>query len=115
VSLFVEAGAFVNRAAFNEDALHRIDRLIAPVAADSVDHLNHGAIETAQQTVARILGQFEAASRSEFRESTVSGPNLFYTGRGREIEAQTKRYHRTDDERLLDVGRVTFLGVAVEV
>ena len=76
---------------------------------------NHGTIKTAQQTVARILGQFDTASRSEFRKSTVSGPNLCDTGSAREIEAQTKRYHRADDERLLDVGRVTFLGLAGEV
>ncbi len=48
VSLFVEARSLIDRAAFDEDAFHRVDRLIAPVAADTVDHLNHRAIQSPQ-------------------------------------------------------------------
>jgi hypothetical protein len=48
MSLFVEARAFVNRPAFDEDALDRVNRLIAAIAADSVNHLDHGAIQSPQ-------------------------------------------------------------------
>jgi hypothetical protein len=80
-----------------------------------VDHLNNRTIQSPHKAAGRIPGQFDTAGRSEFCESAVRSANLFDSGGSREIEAQAERYHRANDERLLDFGRATFPGLAGEV
>ena len=86
MSFFVETGALVNRAAVPEDAFHRVDRLIAPVAADSVDHLNHRAIQTAQQTLGGIFGQFATGCSRKLNQAVMGGSNLLDTSSGRSVQ-----------------------------
>jgi hypothetical protein len=114
VSSLEEARPFVDRAAFEEYALHGVDRLIVSVAPDGVDHLNNRAIQLPQQAIGCVVGQFDTSSRSGFRQRAVSSADLFDSGSGREIQAQAKRYHRANDERLLDPGRA-FPGLAGEI
>ena len=75
----METRTLVDPFSFNEHALDRVDRLFAAVASNGVDHLNHRAIQSSQQTIARILGKFDAAHRSKFPKRVVSGTNLFDT------------------------------------
>ena len=111
----MEARALVNPLAFNEHAFHRIDRLIPTFSSNGVDHLDDSAIQSAQQTIATILGKFYGASLRKFLERVVSRSNLFDASTGREIQAQAERYHCTDNECLLDLGGWTFLGFSREV
>lgn len=115
MSPLVEARSLVDRLAFDEYALDRIDGRFVLVAPDDVDHLNHRAIQSPHESVGRISGQFDTASRGGLCERAISSTNLFDSSAGREIEAQAQRYHRTNDERLLDIRRATFPGFAGEV
>ena len=115
VSPLKEAGPLVNRAAFEKYAFHRIDGLILPLAPDGVDHLNNRAIQPPHEAVGGIVGHFDTASGSGFCQRSVGSAELFDSCRGREIQAQAKRYHRANDERLLDPGRAAFPGLAGEI
>jgi hypothetical protein len=115
VSLLVEARTLVNGPAFEKYAFHRIDGLILPLAPDGVDHLNNRAIQSPHEAVGRIAGQFDTASHSGFGQGAVGSADLFDSGSGREIQAQAKRYHCANDERLLDVGRAAFPCLAGEI
>lgn len=115
MSPLVKSRTLVDRPAFDEYALHRIDWLLVLVVPDGVDHLNHRAIQSPHESVGRIPGQFDTASRGGLCERAISSTNLFDSSAGREIEAQAQRYHSTNDERLLDVRRATFPGFASEL
>lgn len=115
VSPRVEPRTLVDRTTLEEYTLHRIDRLVLPVAPDGVDHLNDRAIQLLSEAVGRVLRQFDAACRSESREVAVCGANLFHSGGRREIQAQPKRYHRANHKRLLDFRGAAFPSLAGEV
>jgi hypothetical protein len=88
VSSFVETRALVNWATLGEHALHCVDWLIASVSADLVNHLDNRAIQSSEQAVSRILGQFDTGLGSELHKVAMSGPNLFDASGRRQVKAQ---------------------------